>query len=80
MNCDELVEQLSALLDRALDPETERRVLDHLGGCDGCTTYLHQFETTLGLLRDQRPAAFDDDEAARTRLVAAFRQTLSPPD
>ena len=79
MNCDELVEQLSALLDRALDPETERRVLDHLGGCDGCTTYLHQFETTLDLLRDQPPAAFVD-EAARTRLVAAFRQTLSPPD
>jgi anti-sigma factor RsiW len=78
VNCDELVEQLSALLDGALDPETERRVRDHLELCDGCTGYLQQFQATLELLREQRPAALDD-ETAKTRLVAAFRQTPNPP-
>lgn len=78
MNCEELVEQLSALLDGALDAETERRVRDHLGLCDGCTGYLRQFEATLELLRQQRSANLDD-ETAKTRLVAAFRQASNPP-
>ena len=47
LNCDELVELVTDHLDGALDDETERRVADHLAGCDGCTGYVDQMKRTI---------------------------------
>jgi anti-sigma factor RsiW len=75
VNCDELVELVTAYLDGALPPEDERRVTAHLAECDGCTTYVAQFRTTvdaLGHLPADRVA--DLPEGARESLLAAFRR------
>ncbi len=75
MNCDELVELVTAYLDGALSPEDERRVTEHLAECDGCTTYVAQFRTTvdaLGHLPEEQVA--DLPEGARESLLAAFRR------
>jgi anti-sigma factor RsiW len=51
MTCKDLVELLTDHLDSALDPDTERRVRDHLARCDGCERYLEQTHHTIGILR-----------------------------
>jgi anti-sigma factor RsiW len=76
LNCDELVELVTDYLDGALDEETERRVTDHLAGCDGCTTYVDQIRQTVTSLRASPPDVELTDEA-RNALLAAFRD---PPD
>jgi len=71
MNCNELVELVTAYLDGSLDPATRARVERHLAECDGCENYLQQFHVTvetLGLTPDD-----DLDPAFRDRLLTAFR-------
>ncbi len=71
MNCNELVELVTAYLDGALDPDARARFEEHLLGCDGCASYLQQFRTTVGALN----AICEDtvDVAFRDRLLDAFR-------
>ena len=71
MNCNELVELVTAYLDESLDLETRARFDLHLLECDGCTNYLQQFRATVqavGRIRDD-----DLDPALRDRLLDAFR-------
>jgi anti-sigma factor RsiW len=75
LDCAELVELVTEFLDGALDAATERRVVDHLAGCDGCTTYVEQFRATveeLGHLPADRVAELP--RPARDALLSAFRQ------
>ena len=75
MNCDELVELVTAYLDGALSPQDERRVTEHLTECDGCTTYVAQFRDTidvLGHLPEEQVAVLPEE--ARESLLAAFRR------
>jgi len=72
VNCDEFVELVTAFLDGALSEHDERRMTDHLAECDGCTTYLGQFRSTvdaLGRLDEPRLAG-----TTRESLLAAFRE------
>lgn len=71
LNCDELVELVTDYLDGALDDETERRVSDHLAGCDGCTTYVDQIRLTITTLGSSPPVELTD--VARDALLAALR-------
>ena len=50
MDCNELVELVTAYLDQALDLETRARFDMHLLECDGCENYLQQLRTTIGTL------------------------------
>ena len=71
MDCNELVELVTAYLDGSLDPETRARFDVHLIECDGCENYLQQFRTTVDTL-----GRIGDDEldpAFRDRLLGAFR-------
>jgi anti-sigma factor RsiW len=71
MDCNELVELVTAYLDGSLDPETRARLDLHLLECDGCENYLQQFRVTvrtLGRIRDDQL-----DPAFRDRLLDAFR-------
>lgn len=71
LDCHDLVELVTDFLESALDPETERQVVDHLALCDGCGTYLEQIRTTalvLGRLPSDRLPT-----SARQALLAAFR-------
>ncbi len=74
LDCDELVELVTEFLDGALDPAAERRVVEHLSLCDGCTTYVEQFRTTvdtLGHLPAERVTELPPP--ARDALLDAFR-------
>jgi predicted anti-sigma-YlaC factor YlaD len=71
MDCNELVELVSAYLDGSLDLETRARFDMHLLECDGCENYLQQFRETVrtvGKIRNDKL-----DPAFRNRLLDAFK-------
>jgi predicted anti-sigma-YlaC factor YlaD len=71
MDCNELVELVTAYLDGSLDLETRARFDMHLLECDGCENYLQQFRETVrtvGKIRDD-----ELDPALRRRLLDAFK-------
>jgi anti-sigma factor RsiW len=71
MDCNELVELVTAYLDGALDPDTRARFDEHLLGCEGCENYLQQFRETVRTV-----GKISDDEldpAFRNRLLDAFK-------
>jgi len=71
MDCNELVELVTAYLDGSLDLETRARFDMHLLECDGCENYLQQFRETVrtvGAIRDE-----ELDPALRSRLLDAFK-------
>jgi anti-sigma factor RsiW len=71
MDCNELVELVTAYLDGSLDPDTRARFDMHLTECDGCENYLQQFRETV---RTVGKVANDElDPAFRKRLLDAFR-------
>jgi anti-sigma factor RsiW len=71
MDCNEFVELVTAYLEGQLEPDTERRFVDHLAECDGCDRYLHQFRRTVDSLGHLPPD--DLDGTVRDRLLTAFR-------
>jgi anti-sigma factor RsiW len=71
MDCNDLVELVTAYLDGSLDLETRARFDAHLLECDGCENYLQQFRETVrtvGKIRDD-----ELDPALRNRLLDAFK-------
>jgi anti-sigma factor RsiW len=71
MDCNELVELVTAYLDGALDPDTRARFDSHLLDCDGCENYLQQFRETVrtvGKITDN-----ELDPGFRNRLLDAFK-------
>ena len=71
MDCNELVELVTAYLDDALDARTRARVEAHLADCEGCANYVEQFRQTVrtvGRITDDQL-----DPAFRSRLLDAFR-------
>jgi anti-sigma factor RsiW len=71
MDCNDLVELVSAYLDGSLNADTRARFDTHLLECDGCENYLQQFRSTVDTLGkiDQETI----DPAFRDRLLNAFR-------
>jgi len=71
MDCNELVELVTAYLDGSLDTQTRVRFDSHLSQCDGCENYLQQFRETVrtvGKIRND-----ELDPAFRNRLLDAFK-------
>jgi len=71
LDCNELVELVTAYLDGALDPDTRARFDTHLLDCDGCENYLQQFRDTIrtvGKITDD-----ELDPAFRNRLLDVFK-------
>ena len=71
MTCAELVELVTAFLEGALDPDTERRFIEHLAACDGCETYVDQMRRTVAEVGQVEPESLSDE--TRDRLLEAFR-------
>ncbi|WP_329474828.1 zf-HC2 domain-containing protein [Kribbella sp. NBC_01484] len=71
MTCAELVELVTAFLEGALDPDTERRFIEHLAVCDGCETYVDQMRRTVAEVGQVEPESLSDE--TRDRLLEAFR-------
>jgi predicted anti-sigma-YlaC factor YlaD len=70
MDCNELVELVTAYLDGSLDLETRARFDMHLLECDGCENFLQQFRATIGTLGNVRDEL---DPVFRDKLLTAFR-------
>ncbi len=71
MDCNELVELVTAYLDDALELDTRARFDLHLLDCDGCENYLQQFRATIGVVG--RIDVADLDPGFRARLLNAFK-------
>lgn len=71
IDCNELVELVSAYLDDALDPDTRARFDQHLLGCDGCDSYLQQFRATIRAVG--RISTDDLDPTFRGRILDSLR-------
>ncbi len=71
MDCNDLVELVTAYLDGSLDTETRARFDTHLLECDGCENYLQQFRCTVDTLGKIDQGTIDP--AFRDRLLDAFR-------
>lgn len=74
LDCNEIVELVTAYLEGSLDLETRARFDEHLLDCDGCENYLQQFRATIDAV-----GAIPDNETAelapefRARLLNAFK-------
>ena len=71
MDCNELVELVTAYLDGSLDVEDRARFDLHLLECDGCENYLQQFRSTVASVG--KIPIEELDPTLRSRLVEAFR-------
>jgi anti-sigma factor RsiW len=75
MDCQELVEVITAYLEGTL-PQTDRvRFENHLANCPYCTDYLEQMRSTIARLGTLDEATLSHD--ARQQLLAAFRDWRS---
>ena len=71
LNCNEVVELVTAYLDGALKRRDRKAFERHLARCDGCTNYVEQIRLTIqtvGRVREE-----DLPPELRENLVAAFR-------
>ena len=71
LNCQEVVELVTAYLEGALDDNDARLFDEHLAVCEGCRRYLDQMRTTIELTG--RLAEDSLDAEARDALLEAFR-------
>ncbi len=71
MSCNELVELVTAYLDGSLDLTSRSRFDLHLLDCDGCASYLQQFQATIDTLGKIDHEHLDPE--FRSKLLAAFR-------
>ena len=73
MDCNELVELVTAYLDGSLDHDTRGRFDVHLSECDGCENYLQQFRATVRTLGkvsdDELDPTFREPPAGRVQGV-----------
>jgi len=77
MDCQDLVEIVTAYFDDAMTP-AEREIFEHhLEECDGCVNYVAQMRMTVELTGTLTP----DDIAPDTMetLLAAFRSATTDP-
>jgi anti-sigma factor RsiW len=71
MDCQELVETITAYLDGTL-PDADRRRFDiHLENCPYCTEYLEQMRQTIARLGTLEKTTLSRD--TREQLLVAFR-------
>jgi len=70
IDCNELVELVTAYLDGSLELDDRVRFDAHLLDCEGCENYLQQFRVTVSTLGK---VPLDElDPAFRSRLMSAF--------
>jgi predicted anti-sigma-YlaC factor YlaD len=71
LSCQELVELVTAYLERALPSEDHARFEEHVAGCDGCERYVEQMQTTIRLTGKLTWEAVPPE--AERALLSAFR-------
>jgi predicted anti-sigma-YlaC factor YlaD len=51
LNCQEVVELVTDYLEKALLPETQAQVEEHIATCPGCNSFYEQVQQTIMMLR-----------------------------
>jgi anti-sigma factor RsiW len=72
LTCAKFVELVTAYLDTALDPGTERQFVAHVAACMGCERYLGQVGAAVEALGELPADSLPG--AVRARLFAAFQE------
>jgi anti-sigma factor RsiW len=75
LSCQQLVELITAYLERALSPADEERFEAHLAICRDCRTYLDQMRRTIAALGTLPPETLPPP--MRSQLLDAFRDWKS---
>lgn len=73
MPCRELVELVTAYMDRALPAAERARCDEHLRTCAGCRTHLAQTELVVSALGELRRGDGEENPAGKARLLGLFR-------
>lgn len=76
MRCDEVFDNLTDLLDGALDPEVEAAALEHLATCERCESTFAETRTLVELAAEERPPGLDP--AARSSLLDRIVADVAP--
>ena len=71
LDCNEIVELVTAYLDGGLKRRDRKAFERHLRKCDGCTNYVEQIRITIETVG--RVSGDDLPQELRENLVAAFR-------
>ena len=71
LTCQQVVELVTAYLERALPASARARVERHLAECDPCDTYLRQMRQTIRWLRTTAVETIPSETKAG--LIAMFR-------
>ena len=74
--CQEVAEQATEYLEKAMSPRERLGVWAHLRVCPNCRTYLRQFMDTVALTR--RAAAEAPSPHDENRLVAMMKAARTP--
>ena len=77
MDCQDLVEIVTAYFDDAMTPEEREMFENHLAECDGCVNYVAQMRMTVELTGTLTPNDIAPDTMAT--LLAAFRSATTDP-
>jgi len=72
LTCKEIVELVTADLEKALSSESRRQFDEHLTACPFCTTYLEQMRQTISALGHLPEESISAD--ALSELQKAFRR------
>ncbi len=75
LDCNEVVELVTAYLDGALKRRERKAFERHLSKCDGCTNYVEQIRITIETVG--RVTGDDLPQEFRENLVTAFRDWKS---
>ena len=77
IDCQDLVELVTAYVEGVLPPDVRVRFEDHLALCEGCATYVEQMRETIRLLGHLTEDTLSPE--SRERLLAALRGFRSAP-
>lgn len=55
MNCDDMLQQLSAYVDGEIDPKLCKRLEEHLAGCTTCRVVVDNIRKTIAIYKDDQP-------------------------
>jgi len=74
VKCDNIIEELSAYLDDALDPALRQELEEHLKKCKKCRLVVDTCKKTIQIFCNSEPVPLPDE--TRMRLHSALRERL----
>lgn len=74
MECNDVAERLTDLMEGDLDPETESAALEHLATCERCEQVLAETRDVVSLAQEYGRVALSDED--RARMFGALTEQL----